>query len=61
MDTRSPIAAIGEAAGEQILARIAGEDVPSTVEFEAELVVRESTGPAPRQSRTSTNRGTSSG
>ena len=58
---RSPIAAIGEAVGVQILARIAGEDVPSTVEFEAELVVRESTGPAPRQSRTSTNRGTSSG
>ena len=42
-------------------ARIAGEDVPSTVEFEAELVVRGSTGPAPRQARTATNRGTSSG
>ena len=35
---RSPIAAIGAAAGKQILARIAGEDAPPKVEFEAELV-----------------------
>jgi len=48
---RSPIAAIGEAAGEQILSRIAGVDRPSKVEFEAELVIRGSTGPVPRELR----------
>ena len=53
---RSPVAAIGEAAGVQILARIAGEGRSSKVEFEAELVVRGSTGPAPRRARAATAR-----
>jgi len=48
---RSPIAAIGEAAAKQMLACLAGEDVPSKVEFEAELIVRASTGPIQRRTR----------
>ena len=48
---RSPIAEIGAAAGEQILARIAGDAAPDRVAFEAELIVRASTGPAPRRGR----------
>lgn len=47
----SPIAAIGAAAGEQILARIAGARGPAKVEFDARLIVRGSTGPARRRSR----------
>ncbi|HQU49132.1 MAG TPA: LacI family DNA-binding transcriptional regulator [Casimicrobiaceae bacterium] len=53
---RSPVAAIGEAAGALLLARIAGETRPPKVEFEAELVVRGSTGPAPRRARSSATR-----
>jgi len=58
---RSPIAAIGAAAGKQILARIAGEDAPPKVEFEAELVVRASTASAPRHPRSAKGRRTGTG
>jgi LacI family transcriptional regulator len=44
---RSPIAEIGAAAGRQLLARLAGSDPPLQQEFEAEIIVGHSSGPAP--------------
>ena len=48
---RIPTAQIGARAGERLLARLAGKRVAKSEEVPVELVLRESTGPAPRRAR----------
>ncbi|MBI1942111.1 MAG: substrate-binding domain-containing protein, partial [Betaproteobacteria bacterium] len=45
---RLPSADMGRRAAARMLARLAGRDVERTEELPAELIVRASTGPAPR-------------
>lgn len=54
---RSPIAAIGAAAGEELIARIEGRPSRDRVEFIAELVIGQSTGPVPAPRRRPRQRG----
>jgi DNA-binding LacI/PurR family transcriptional regulator len=49
---RQPLQEFGRTAAQLLLRKIAGERVPSIVTIEPELIVRESTGPAPKKSAT---------
>ncbi len=48
---RLPIHAIGEQAGRYLIARLGGEAVPDAASLPIELVVRASSGPAPRRAQ----------
>jgi LacI family transcriptional regulator len=48
---RTPTLEMGAGAGAQLVARLDGSAAPAVVELEAQLIVRDSTGPAPAASR----------
>jgi LacI family transcriptional regulator len=43
---RQPLSTMGRIGAEALLQRLAGEPLPSSIQVEPELIVRESTGPA---------------
>jgi len=53
---RQPLQEFGRTAAQLLLRKIAGERVPNVVTIEPELIVRESTGPAPKKPVASRNR-----